>query len=157
MFETVHGRKMGAALTTLRLLPDSMSRLVASLLVTASLLAMAPSAQAQLDTTRRAVVVRAGPDNIFPQVARLPNASNVRVIGCVADRPWCDVLSGRTRGFIPVNDLSQSSRLRSAPTVTFSVAEYWDAHYRTRAWHASRDNWTGWGTPGWQPPAARPR
>jgi hypothetical protein len=29
---------------------------------------MALPAAAQLDTTRRAVIVRAGPDNLFPQV-----------------------------------------------------------------------------------------
>jgi len=134
-----------------------MSRRSARLLLAASLLTMALPAAAQLDTTRRAVIVRAGPDNLFPQVARLPNASTVRVFGCTANPRWCDVLSGRTRGWVPVNELSQSSRLRNAPAIAFSVVEYWDAHYRTRAWYASRDNWLGWGTPGWQPPAASPR
>ena len=88
---------------------------------------MALPAAAQLDTTRRAVIVRAGPDNLFPQVARLPNASTVRVFGCTANPRWCDVLSGRTRGWVPVNELSQSSRLRNAPAIAFSVVEYWDA------------------------------
>lgn len=118
-------------------------------------LAHAGVTAAQLDTTRRATVVRAGPDNAFPQVARLPNASNVRVFGCTSGRQWCDILSGRTRGWVPLSDLSQSSRLRNAPTVAFSVEEYWNAHYRTRAWFASRDRWVGWGTPGFVAPAAR--
>ena len=134
-----------------------MSRRFAGLLLAAPLLAIALPVAAQLDTTRRAAIVRAGPDNLFPQVARLPNASNVHVFGCTTNPSWCDVLSGRTRGWVPINDLSQSSRVRNAPTITFSVAEYWDTHYRTRAWYASRDNWLGWGTPGWQSPAARAR
>ena len=54
------------------------------------------------------------PGQRLPQVARLPNASNVRVFGCTRNPSWCDVLSGRTRGSVPINDLSQSSRLRSA-------------------------------------------
>ena len=120
-----------------------------------SCLAYAGIAAAQLDTTRRASVVRAGPDNAFPQVARLPNASNVRVFGCMSGHEWCDILSGRTRGWLPLSDLSQSSRLRNAPTVTFSVEEYWTAHYRTRAWFSAKDRWAGWGTPGFVAPAAR--
>jgi len=115
----------------------------------------AQAAVAQLDTTRRATVVRAGPDNAFPQVARLPNGSNVRVFGCTSGRQWCDILSGRVRGWLPLSDLSQSSRLRSAPEITFSVEEYWNTHYRTRAWFAAKDRWVGWGTPGFVPPAAR--
>ena len=132
-----------------------MSRRFASLLLALPLLTIAFPVAAQLDTTRRAAIVRAGPDTVFPQVARLPIASSVHIFGCTTDRSWCDVLSGRTRGWLPINDLSQSSRLRNAPALTFSVAEYWDTHYRRRAWYANRDNWLGWGTPGWQPPAAR--
>lgn len=126
-----------------------------ALLVVFSCALFAEPAAAQLDTTRRAVVVRAGPDQRFPQVARLPNASTLHVFGCTADRRWCDVLSGRTRGWVPLNDLTQSSRLRNAATVTFSVEDYWTAHYRTRAWFSSKDRWAGWGTPGFVPPAAR--
>jgi uncharacterized protein YraI len=129
--------------------------LARSLRVLSVLLLLAASlpALAQMDYTRRAVDVRAGPDTIFPRVARLPANSNLRVFGCTANRLWCDILSGRTRGWVRRSDLSQSSRVTHAPTVTFSVAEYWDAHYRTRAWYSSRDNWLGWGKPGFQRPA----
>jgi len=116
-------------------------------------LGLSMPALAQLDTTRRATTVRAGPDAVFPQVNPLPMSANVHVFGCIPNRQWCDILSGRIRGWVRATDLSQSSRVRNAPTVTFSVADYWDAHYRTRAWFGSRDSWLAWGTPGFQPPA----
>lgn len=121
-------------------------------------LAWPAAATAQLDQTRRAVIVRAGPDHAFPQVTRLPNGESLHVFGCTQGaRQWCDILAGRTRGWVPLNDLAQTSRVRNAPAVTFSVTEYWEAHYRTRAWFASLDRWKGWGTPGFVPPAARSR
>ena len=107
---------------------------------------------AQLDATFRVAVVHAGPDPAFPEVTRLPAASNVHVVGCVASRQWCDILSGRTRGWIRAADLRQTDRVRRAPEVTFSVGEDWDAHYRSRPWFSRRDDWIGWGTPGFQPP-----
>ncbi|MFO1413865.1 MAG: hypothetical protein U1F10_08160 [Burkholderiales bacterium] len=121
------------------------------LLACLTLIAAAPAA-AQLDSTRRAAVVRAGPDNRFPQVARLPNATNLHVHGCLANRIWCDVQAGRTRGWVRMADLTSSSRLRNAATVTFSVADYWDAHYRTRSWYAARDRWIDWESPTFTPP-----
>lgn len=132
-----------------------MLRAAVLLFVASACLVHSQAASAQLDTTRRATVVRAGPDNRFPQVARLPNGSNARVFGCTPAPRWCDILSGRTRGWVPINDLSQSTRVLHAPVVTFSVEEYWNAHYRTRSWFASKDRWVGWGTPGFVPPAAR--
>ena len=126
----------------------------ASMCIACACLLHAPIAAAQLDTTRRATVVRAGPDTRFPQVARLPNGSNAHVFGCTSAPRWCDIQSGRTRGWVPINDLSQSTRVLHAPVVRFSVEEYWTAHYRTRAWFSSKDRWVGWGTPGFVPPAA---
>lgn len=128
-------------------------RLAALLLLPCALLLHTQAAEAQLDTTRRATTVRAGPDARFPQVARLPNGSNVRVFGCTSPPRWCDVLSGRVRGWALANDLSQSTRVVHAPVVTFSVEDYWTAHYRTRSWFSSKDRWAGWGTPGFVPPA----
>jgi uncharacterized protein YraI len=133
--------------------PESpMPRRVKLILFAAMCCVLSSNALAQLDATRRATIVRAGPDSVFPQVTRLPAASNVHIFGCTANRLWCDILSGRTRGWVRLSDLSQSSRLVSAETVTFSVADYWDAHYRTRAWYSSRDRWLGWGQPGFVPP-----
>lgn len=113
-------------------------------------------AWAQLDHNRRPVNVRAGPDDLFPQVTRLPANTPLHVFGCTqGGRQWCDILAGRTRGWVRASDLSQSSRVRHAPVVTFSVEAYWDANYRARAWYSSRDNWIGWGTPQFRPPGQR--
>ena len=64
---------------------------------------------AQLDATFRAAVVHAGPDPAFPQVTSLPAAANVHVVGCVSNRQWCDIQSGRTRGWIRVGDVRVSA------------------------------------------------
>ena len=81
-------------------------------------------ASAQLDSTVRATNMRAGPDDAFPVVMRMPGSSNLSVVGCIESRTWCDVQAGRTRGWVREADLRPSSRVRSAPTVTFSVADY---------------------------------
>jgi len=132
----------------------SLVRVIAALPLAVGSVAWPAVAHAQLDTTRRVTTVRAGPDHAFPQVARLPIASNVHIHGCTAAATrWCDVQSGRTRGWLPADDLSQSRRLRDAPALAFSVAEYWEAHYRRRAWFPTVDQWKGWGTPGFVAPA----
>jgi uncharacterized protein YraI len=113
------------------------------------------AAHAALDVTRRAAILRAGPDDAFPAVVRLANATGVSVHGCLAGGDWCDVQWGRTRGWLRKADIAPSSRVGAAPATTFSVAEYWDAHYRRRPWYADRERWAGWGTPGFVPPPAR--
>lgn len=133
-----------------------MTRLVRCLLAAILACLVAAPAFAQLDSTRRATVVRAGPDNRFPQVARLATATNVHVHGCLASRIWCDIQAGRTRGWVRLADLTSTSRLRNAATVTFSVVDYWDAHYRTRSWYASRDRWADWESPAFTPPVPTP-
>jgi uncharacterized protein YraI len=132
-----------------------MSARLASLCIALACVLLPNAANAQLDTTRRATTVRAGPDSRFPLVTRLPNASNVRVFGCTSAPRWCDIQAGRTRGWVPINDLRQTTRVMHAPVVTFSVEDYWNAHYRTRAWFSSKDRWIGWGTPGFVPPTGR--
>ena len=132
------------------------SRRLAHWIVSIALVASFP-VSAQLDATFRVAVVHAGPDPTFPQVTRLPAASNVHVVGCVASRQWCDIVSGRSRGWIRAADLRQTDRVRRAPVVTFLVGEYWDAHYRSRPWFSRRDDWIGWGTPGFHPPKAGTR
>jgi uncharacterized protein YraI len=116
------------------------------------LLVLPFSAWAQMAHTLRAVNVRAGPDAVFPLVTRLSSAASVHIVGCLEDGRWCDVVAGRTRGWVYASYLSYPFRSQRPPVIAFSVEEYWDAHYRRRPWFAARDEWLGWGTPSFRPP-----
>ncbi|MFO1315926.1 MAG: SH3 domain-containing protein [Burkholderiales bacterium] len=119
----------------------------------AVLLALSAPVDAQLAHTRDAVNVRAGPDRMFPVVTWLPARNPLHVAGCTADGRWCDVVAGRTRGWIAASYLSQPFASRQAPVVTFSVRDYWAAHYARRPWQADADRWADWDKPGFVPPA----
>lgn len=127
------------------------------LLPAASLLLVALCAPAWAQTsnvTRQPANVRSGPDMRFPVVNRLPARTSVRVFGCTSGWRWCDISSGRTRGWVDSRDLSHS--VRRAPIVNFSVPSYWDRHYRGQPWYPNRNQWSNWGSPGWQPPPPQP-
>lgn len=117
------------------------------------LLAVPFAVVAQSATTVRPVSIRAGPDKVFPLVASLPPRSDVHVVGCIEGRSWCDIVAGRTRGWVDGADLSGA--IRSVPVVNFSIGPYWDAHYRTRPWYPSKADWANWGTPSFRPPPSR--
>jgi uncharacterized protein YraI len=128
--------------------------LVLQCVVALFLLAPIPALAQQLAHTTRPVNMRAGPDPAFPLVTWFPARTTVSVAGCTVDQRWCDVVAGRSRGWVYSGYLSITDRDRVA-TVTFSVESYWDAHYRSRPWFADRSIWAGWGTPSFEPP--RPR
>lgn len=132
-----------------------MSKLVACISIVLALLLPAPIL-AQTAMTVRAVNVRAGPDPIFPLVTWIPSGTPVSVAGCTEGWRWCDIVSGRTRGWVHAQYLTNVFRNRT-PIVTFSVESYWDTHYRGRPWYADRSTWMGWGTPGFTPPPVVPR
>jgi uncharacterized protein YraI len=106
---------------------------------------------AQSALTAQGVNLRAGPDPVFPLVTWLPRQTAVQVAGCLEGGQWCDVVVGRSRGWVDSRNLSNFFRDR-APVVTFSVEAYWDEHYRRRPWYADKSKWIGWGTPSFQPP-----
>jgi uncharacterized protein YraI len=121
----------------------------------AALLLLLPiPALAQSALTTRMVNMRAGPDSAFPLVTWLQAKNQVSVVGCTVDERWCDVVFGRSRGWVYSRYLSMRP-VNRFPTVTFSVESYWDAHYRSRPWFADKPLWIGWGTPSFQPPAPR--
>jgi uncharacterized protein YraI len=117
----------------------------------ALLLLLPIHALAQTAVTLRAVNVRAGPDQVFPLVTSLQPRTSVHVVGCTDGWLWCDIISGRTRGWVQSRDLTNLFRDRT-PIIAFSVEPYWDLHYKNRPWYASRSAWAGWGTPAFQPP-----
>jgi len=121
------------------------------------LLAVLPGlALAQGAVVNRNVNMRAGPDRVFPLVAWLPAGTRVRVFGCTSNWRWCDVASGRNRGWVHSAYLSDVSR-RTTPVVIFAPGPYWDMHYRGRPWYGSRSQWDAWGTPSFRPPPPPPR
>ena len=106
------------------------------------------------NSTNRAVNLRAGPDRAFPVVTWLPARTPVRVAGCTSGWRWCDVSSGRNRGWVDARYLQNS--VRRAPIVRFSVPSYWDRNYRGQPWYGNRNQWSNWGSPGFRPPAPTP-
>jgi uncharacterized protein YraI len=77
-------------------------------------------------------------------------SARIAVAGCTSNRRWCDVASGRHRGWVHSAYLSNFSR-RMQPVV-FSVGPYWHLHYRGQPWYGSRSQWDAWGTPSFRPP-----
>ena len=75
--------------------------------VAAILVSVAFEAAAQSAVTNSNVNIRAGPDRMFPLVGWLPPRTSVRVFGCTSDRRWCDVASGRNRGWVHSRYLSK--------------------------------------------------
>ena len=121
------------------------------------LLSAAVAAQSTVTKPWRDVNVRAGPDVAFPVVTWITRHDTVQVHGCVEGFIWCDITAGRRRGWVHRNYLRNVVPGR-VPVVTFSVEQYWDAHYRTQRWYADKAAWVGFGTPGWTPPPPpRPR
>ena len=104
--------------------------------------------------TLRDVDVFAGPSSEFPPVAQLPPGTQVQLAGCLSDWSWCDVIFANDRGWVYAGDLGypyqgdrvviieNGPRLR-LPTVTFSIDNYWSAHYRARPWFGERQQWAG--------------
>jgi uncharacterized protein YraI len=120
----------------------------------ALLLLLPIPALAQSALTNGLVNMRAGPDAACPLVTWFPARTQVFVVGFTVDERWCDVVSGRSRGWVYSRYLAMRP-VNRFPTVTFSVESYWDAHYRSRRWFADKPLWIGWGTPSFQPPAPR--
>ena len=120
-----------------------------------SLLAGLPSIALAQVVVNRNVNMRAGPDRMFPVVTWLRAGTRVRVFGCTSSWRWCDVASGRNRGWVNASYLSNVSR-RVTPVVSFSVGPYWDLHYRGRPWYGGRSQWDGWGSPAFRPPPPHP-
>lgn len=120
-------------------------------LIAIALLLSGP-ALAQLAHTLQPANVRAGPSSVFPLVTWLPANEPLRVVGCTEGSRWCDVVAGRTRGWISAQYLSDRARNRTVPIVAFDVTSYWEAHYRRRHWAADPSPWIDWNKPGFVPP-----
>ena len=67
------------------------------------------------------VNMHAGPGREYAVTTWLSRGTQVNVAGCVADRPWCDVVWGRRRGWVHLSYLGGMLRSR-VPIVTFGAA-----------------------------------
>ena len=86
---------------------------------------------------------------------------------------WCDVVSGRNRGWVYTRYLSvpfEGSAVTilhggpnlGLPAVDFSLGPYWDEHYQSQIWFAQKASWQArWdrrrAPPKWREPASSAR
>jgi uncharacterized protein YraI len=101
----------------------------------------------------------AGPGNDYPAVGRLSVGAAVDVHGCLNDYSWCDVSFGPERGWVYGGDIAtpygngpapvlQYGPQLGFPTITFSMGDYWDHHYRSRPFYGERSRWEHHGDDG---------
>lgn len=99
------------------------------------------------------VNLRAGPSTAYPAVTVIPAGAGVEINGCMSGANWCDVNFRGIRGWVSGSYLQAGYQQRRVyvapeyyrplgiPTVTFSVGNYWDRHYRGRDFYRDRDRW----------------
>lgn len=105
------------------------------------------------------VNLRAGPSTGYPAVTVIPAGAGVDIYGCMSGANWCDVGFAGIRGWVSGSYLQATYQQRRVyvgpeyyrplgiPSVTFSVGNYWDRHYRSRDFYRDRDRWDrdrGW-------------
>jgi hypothetical protein len=93
-------------------------------------------------------------------VTLIPVGAPLRINGCLAETPWCDVSFAGGRGWVAgryVQALYQQRRVYvdpqyyrplGIPTITFDLDNYWDRNYRGRDFYRDRDRWAR--GPDWQ-------
>lgn len=128
-------------------------KLLFAMALTASMPVMAAETTA---TITNPVNVRSGPDRSLPNVTWLVSGTRVTVVGCVANWSWCDVVSGRDRGWVYSRYLSVpfqgSSRFilnegprLGLPVIDFALGAYWDEHYASKRFFPQKAKWqTRW-------------
>lgn len=99
------------------------------------------------------VNLRSGPSTRYPPVLVIPAGSRLEIFGCMQSANWCDVSYRGYRGWMSGSYLQatysqrrvyvdpQYYRPLGIPSVTFSVGNYWDRHYRDRDFYRDRDRW----------------
>ena len=144
------------------------------LLATAALigaLGLPAIAEAASGVSTANVNMRSGPSTAYPAVTLIPIGAPLRINGCLADLPWCDVSFAGGRGWVAgryVQAVYQQRRIYvgpqyyrplGIPTVTFDLDNYWDRNYRGRDFYRDRDRWargTDWDRDGGAPVYRRP-
>lgn len=125
-------------------------RLAFATLVSSAALVMPSVGHAQQTFTIQSLDLYAGPAPDYPIVAHLYAGVQLRVIGCLPDYAWCDVLlPDGLRGWaygpglsydwmgnaLPVPQYGASIGI---PIVGFVIGDYWGRNYRNQPWY---DDW----------------
>jgi len=103
-------------------------------------------------TTTTSVNVRAGPGKSFPTATWLLSGTTVTVEGCLPDWRWCDVVSGKDRGWVYARFLSirhdntkvtidRGGASLGLPQTQFDLGPYWDAHFQNKVWYSRKAYW----------------
>lgn len=114
------------------------------LVLLASLIA-APAQAGPVAKSHAAISVHAGPASDYPQVQYLPANTRLQVQGCLPGFAWCDVSTGRYRGWVRAEVLGIAvdghyqpvhviGPVIGVPVIQFSIGPYWHAHYRNQPW-----------------------
>ncbi|MGI4984097.1 MAG: SH3 domain-containing protein [Janthinobacterium lividum] len=108
--------------------------------------------------TNGPTIMRAGPSQEYPEVARMQPGVPVRVMGCLQSYTWCDVGARGARGWVHAGRLSYPYQGGSVllsnygmtlgvPIVSFAIGPYWDEFYQGRPWFRDQDRWAHRGPP----------
>jgi uncharacterized protein YraI len=111
-----------------------------------------PLAAAATATTTASVNVRAGPGKSFPTATWFLTGTQVTIEGCLFDWKWCDVSSGRHRGWVyarylshRINDtvvtIDRGGTTLGLPQTEFDLVPYWDAHFQNQIWYSRKAYW----------------
>ncbi|MCY0385733.1 SH3 domain-containing protein [Robbsia sp. Bb-Pol-6] len=121
-------------------------------------LPLAAQAQQAPAYTNGPTIMRAGPSQQYPEVARVQPGVPVSVMGCLQNYSWCDVGLPGARGWVHASrlnypyqgssvPLSNYGMAIGVPIVSFAIGPYWDEFYRGRPWFNDRDRWAHRGPP----------
>ena len=97
--------------------------------------------------------MRAGPSLDYPVVARVGSGTSMTIYGCLQGYKWCDVVVGRSRGWVYSGNIVYPYLGQNVPVmsygstlglgiVIFSIGNYWDNYYTDYPWYPQRQNWS---------------
>ncbi|MBB4132448.1 SH3 domain-containing protein [Xanthomonas sp. 3075] len=92
-----------------------------------------PVVAQQISHASSSTSLRAGPAAEFRRVGDVQQGNTLQVYGCLKNTIWCDVRSPDSRGWMLAKDIA-FDRKAVTRVVSFSLDDYWDAHYRGREW-----------------------
>jgi len=125
----------------------------AALVLLAAALAPALAGAQQQAYAAKWVNLRAGPDQGYPLVSRLPPGAPLYVQGCLQGYVWCDVVGpNNERGWLYAGNITypyQSSNVPviqygaviGFPIVSFVIGDYWGRYYPSRPWYPNINRW----------------